>query len=118
MPLAFPKNVRRVPKFLDDDGVFRYPDKREVCQLTSKKGMDEYVRRKRVMWERQGKTCIICGNPLAWGMAMFEHQDGRGFSGSHRDDRVEKDGKPYNGVAHALCNSEKGSKRIDYFEVP
>jgi len=44
----------------------------------------------------------------------FEHQDGRGMGGSHRDDRIEIDGKPYNGAAHGKCNSDKGSKRVDY----
>lgn len=63
------------------------------------------------MWERQGKTCRICGRKLALGEAVFEHEDGRGFNGSHRDDRIEIDGQPKNGAAHPLCNTQKGSRR-------
>jgi hypothetical protein len=47
-------------------------------------------------------------------VATFEHQDGRGMGGGHRDDRIEIDGKPYNGAACLSCNGSKGSKRIDY----
>jgi hypothetical protein len=36
------------------------------------------------------------------------------MGGSTRDDRIEKDGQPYNGAAHWKCNNEKGSKRINY----
>lgn len=107
---AFPKpcQIRKVP-----EAVRVLRDGREVCNLLTKAGRDEYERRKRVMWERQGKRCFLCGERLAWGEAMFEHWDGRGHGGGHRDDRIEKDGKPYNGVAHPLCNSLKGSKRYN-----
>jgi hypothetical protein len=96
---------------------------REVCNLTCKAGRDEYERRKRVMWERQGKTCCICGLKLRWAEAQFEHQEGRGFNGGHRDDRIWKlnvdTGKmePYNGVAHPMCNSRKGSQRTAYIDA-
>lgn len=111
-----------------------YPDGREVCNLRTTEGMDEYLRRKRVMWERQGRRCCLehvvagCRGKLAWKDAMFEHEEGRGFDGAHRDDRIERmnpaTGKmePVNGVAHAWCNSLKGSTRIKYntalYEAP
>lgn len=46
----------------------------------------------------------------------FEHVDGRGIGGGHRDDRIWlPDGDrmiPYNLAAHVKCNMAKGSKRI------
>ena len=102
----------------------RFDDGREVCDLLTTTGRDEYESRKRKMWLRQKKRCCLerrvfgCPGVLRWGDAVFEHQDGRGMSGGHRDDRIEKDGKPYNGVAHAACNSLKGSRRIEYHEGP
>jgi hypothetical protein len=104
----------------------RLADDREICNLLTKAGRDEYFRRLRVMWLRQGKHCCLegwvkgCPGYLKIAEATFEHQDGRGMDGGHRDDRIErldkKTGqmKPYNGVAHWQCNREKGSVRIDY----
>lgn len=101
-------------------------DGREICNLRTKAGHDEYVRRKRAMWERQKRRCCLegkikeCPGYLRWSDAVFEHQDGRGDGGGHRDDRIEKPDpetgkmKPYNGVAHPWCNMLKGSQRIDY----
>jgi hypothetical protein len=97
-----------------------FKDGREACNLLTKSGRDEYGRRLREMWERQGKRCCLegvikeCPGKLALSDAVFEHQDGRGFSGGHRDDRILKNGKFYNGAAHAWCNSRKASCRIDY----
>ena len=95
-------------------------------------GRAEYFRRIRVMWERQGgqnaaMCCLYgkvegCPGRLAWKDATFEHEDGRGHGGGHRDDRIEKpdpktgEMKPYNGAAHNLCNIRKGSRRINYNE--
>lgn len=131
MILAFPKpgQVKRKRKYLDDDGVFRFPDGREVCDLNSAKGRAEYMRRKRLMWERQAGICCLAGEApmcpvkLNWGDAMFEHEGGRG--GGKRDDRIEvieeRNGltikRIQNGVAHAKCNSWKGSRRISYNEI-
>ena len=72
---AFPKpsQQKRTPKYLCEDGVFRYPDGREVCKLTSKKGMDEYIRRKRVAWEEQKGICPLCHLRLNWGDATVDH---------------------------------------------
>jgi hypothetical protein len=44
----------------------------------------------------------------------FEHEAGRGMNGGHRDDRIEKDGKWYNGAAHLWCNNLKSGKRMNY----
>lgn len=101
-----------------------FKDGREICNLLTKPGRDEYDRRKRAMWERQRRRCCLegwiedCPGNLKLAEAVFEHQDGRGMNASHRDDRIEKDGKPYNGVAHAWCNTKKGGVRINYHEVP
>ena len=104
--------------------VFR--DGREVCNLLTKEGRDEYQRRKRVMWERQGRRCCLegwvagCPGRLKLADAVFEHQAGRGMGGAKRDDRIwkrdAKTGKmvPVNGVAHAWCNSVKGSRKMEY----
>jgi hypothetical protein len=95
-------------------------DGREVCNLLTKDGRDEYDKRKRIMWKRQKKRCCLfgfidgCSGDLPWSDAMFEHESGRGMSGGHREDRIEIDGKWVNGVAHARCNSLKGSRRIYY----
>jgi hypothetical protein len=32
----------------------------------------------------------------------------RGIGAAWRDDRIEKDGLPWNGAAHWICNVEKG----------
>lgn len=94
-----------------------------MVSLLTKAGRDEYARRKRLMWLRQGKRCCLegwikgCPGKLALADAVFEHEAGRGMDGGHRDDRTLKDGKPYNGVAHAWCNSLKGSRRMNYNDV-
>lgn len=108
-------------------------DGREICNVLTKAGRDEYIRRLRVMWERQGRRCCLeknvgsCPGYLKISDAVFEHQDGRGHDAGHRDDRIEKpdrvtgEMKPYNGAAHARCNILKASIRIDYtnfYEVP
>ena len=113
--IAFPKpkDIKKKP-----DAVRIMKDGREICRLNIKAGMDEYVRRKRVMWERQDKRCCLeglvpcCPGRLNWGEATFEHSDGRGHGGGHRDDRIEVDGKPQNGVSHPQCNIAKSSVRL------
>lgn len=119
-----PKDIRREPEVVRKvyrNGVLV----REQCNLLTKAGMEEYRRRVRVMWERQGKRCCLegrapgCPGRLAWSDAMFEHEDGRGMGGGSRDDRIEKPDKdgvmrPYNGAAHPQCNTWKGSQRISY----
>ena len=113
-PLRYPKRAKEPVRVMRDG--------REVCDLNSKRGMDEYLSRKRAMWERQHHVCCICRDFLSWKDAFFEHENGRGSGGGHRDDRIEVDGKWQNGAAHALCNSAKGSRRGTYneqfYEVP
>ena len=102
-----PNQMRAVPKFLCDDGVFRYPDGREVCKLDCKKGMDEYLRRKRVVWEQQQKICPLCHKPLTLGDSTVDHREPRKMGGSARDDRQENIQ-----AVHLICNTLKGSRRI------
>lgn len=112
---AFPKpsQTRRVPKFLDEDGVFRFPDGREVCKLDSKKGMDEYIRRKRLAWEQQKGICPICHLQLFWKDATVDHIKPRKSGGSARDDRQENIA-----AVHGLCNATKGSRRSGFYGIP
>lgn len=127
---AFPKpsQTKRAPKFLCEDGVFRYPDGREVCDLKTKKGADEYQARKRAMWDLQGKKCAlqitaICRQRQGrWPVneVTFDHQRGRGAG--KQDDRIwaMKDGQMtrQNAAVCPWCNCEKGSRKIPYIDAP
>ncbi len=84
-----------------------YPGGREVCQDNAA-GWREYARRIQVMVERQKYRCCLCKGRLAQADATFEHQRRRGMHAAFRDDRIEKDGLPWNGAAHWICNSQKG----------
>jgi 5-methylcytosine-specific restriction endonuclease McrA len=112
---AFPKpsQHRAVPKFLCDDGVFRFPDGREICDQKSKKGRDEYHRRKRKAWEDQRGICAICHLQLNWGDTTNDHIKPRKSGGSERDDRQEN-----LAAVHWKCNIERGSKRSGFYDVP
>lgn len=97
-------------------GVFYKADGREVCDKSAA-GKVEYNRRKEVMWRRQHAICGLrisfrCPVFMTLEQATFEHQDGRGMGGAKRDDRIEIDGEPYNMVACAFCNMEKGSRSL------
>lgn len=87
--------------------VRRYPDGREVCQENSA-GYREYTARIKKMLERQNHKCCLCGKRVSRHDATFEHQRRRGMGSAFRDDRIEKDGLPWNGAAHWICNTEKG----------
>lgn len=91
------------------------PNGRQVCTQTAA-GRREYVLRTEQMWERQLGLCSLCNLPMRREEATYEHQDGRGIGGGHRDDRIEIDGKPYNSAAHGFCNCVKGSIRLDKFK--
>ena len=110
-----PKQLKTVPV-----AVRTAKDGREIVNLLCKAGRDEYVRRKRLMWERQGRFCCLygfipgCPGKLRWEDAMFAHEIPRGHGGGARDDRTEIDGKWLNGVAHPQCNSLAGSRRIKF----
>lgn len=86
--------------------------------MSHKAGRDEYARRKRVMWERQGGICSLMitadcrrkQGKVPFNECSFEHTVGRG--GGKRDDRIEIDGKPNNSIACWWCNSKKGSRSL------
>ena len=125
---AFPKpsQTRRVPKFLGDDGVYRYPDGREICDQKSKKGRDEYQSRKFKMYYRQRSICnlqihVYCKQRQGcWPKSeiQFDHEAGR--TSGKQDDRIEvldpETGKIkwQNAAVCAWCNTLKGSQRMPY----
>lgn len=86
---------------------------REICQSNAA-GRREYRERIRKMVIRQDFRCAICMGYIETFTGTFDHQDGRGSGGGHRDDRIEIDGKPYNAALCINCNSEKGSKRYHW----
>ncbi len=106
-PVPKPKKPRK-------PAVQVFPDGREVCNLNFKRGREEYQRRKLAMYIRQRQMCAICGIYLFVTGWDFDHEDGRGMGGGHRDDRIEKDGKRYNAAVCSVCNMLKGSQRIPY----
>lgn len=83
---------------------------REVCQDNSA-GDREYKARTDAMQKRQGGHCALC--PWYLGVT-FDHQDGRGAGGGHRDDRIEIDGKWHNAALCHTCNMAKGSRRYSW----
>lgn len=95
----------------------------EQCNQLTKEGRDEYERRKRIMWERQGRECCLkghivsCPGKLNWADVVFAHEIPRGHGGGSHDDRIVIDGKWRNGAAHARCNSLQGSRRISFNEA-
>jgi hypothetical protein len=91
------------------------PGGREVCSKTPL-GQREYRSRTETMWHRQKGICSICLNPMRIDEATYEHEDGRGMGGGHRDDRVVIDGKQHNSACHGLCNVKKGSVRLEKFK--
>lgn len=104
---AKPKKRKVLPPFLKKN------DKRVVCNMKSAAGKRQYQEWISYMWVRDG-ICCICKKPIEPEECTFEHTDLR--SGGRRDDRPEYT-KPNgqvirNGVAHGLCNSQKGSRRI------
>lgn len=108
------------PKDRGNVAVMVYADGREKCLMHTGGGKAAYNWRIRQMAERQEQVCCLYGHIegcpgtlLGYG-ATFEHEDGRGMGGAKRDDRIEKDGMPYNGAAHWQCNQDKGSRYIDY----
>ena len=119
-----PKDQKQRRKYLDDDGVYRYPDQREICDQKSKKGRDEYQRRKFVMFNRQKGLCGLqispqCksnGGKMSKLYCQFGHEVSRG--GGKQDDRIEIDGKPHNRALCPWCNSLQGSRKMSIFIDP
>ncbi len=94
--------------------------------MLTKQGRDEYGRRVREMWERQGRKCGLqiasqCkerNGRLLINEAQFEHSMGRGMGGAKRDDRiVDDDGKPMNMAVCGWCNMLKGSRPVTDFDL-
>jgi hypothetical protein len=88
-------------------------DGRWICNLKSAEGKRMYQAFIFDMWNKQAFACCLCRKPLSFEEATFEHTDLRG--GGRRNDLPEYT-KPNgqvirNGVAHGICNSQKGSKR-------
>jgi hypothetical protein len=117
-----PKQIRaKVKRKPPAPWIMIYPDGREVLNLDTKQGMQEYRNRVGLMLIRQGGRCCLvdfigaCFGPLQFEAAQFEHENGRGMGGAHRDDRIVlPDGTRQNGAACPHCNTAKGSRRINY----
>jgi hypothetical protein len=99
-------------------GVQVFPDAREVC-LDTASGRREYKRRTKVMGDRQGWLCAICGepfdsqNPLR--VPTFDHERARGAGGGFRDDSLTyPDGRPRNAALCYVCQGFKGSRRFEW----
>lgn len=117
MKLAYPKPKDQ--KRRKSEAVRTFRDGREVTQPNAA-GYAEYSRRKYLMLERQGFKCATQCSPLCETRgnlgylgpedATFGHVDGRGMGGAKRDDRIMKDGKPYNEAQCQYCNDMLGSK--------
>lgn len=86
---------------------------REVCSKTPR-GRAEYARRVSEMADRQGNLCAIFQRYMT--APTFDHQDGRGFNGSIRNDALEIDGKWNNAAVCYGCNAEKASRRFEWRE--
>jgi 5-methylcytosine-specific restriction endonuclease McrA len=110
MTVAFPK-PKDIKKVKPAVKVMR--DGREKCDLTTKGGRDEYERRKRKAWEDQKHICAICHKPLNWADTTADHKSPRGMGGGSRDDRQEN-----LAAVHWGCNTQKGSRRSGFYDVP
>lgn len=97
-------------------GVVIFDDDREVCERSTIAGRREYINRREAMRQRQNCRCPMCNCYLCEDEARFEHQDGRGMGGGHRDDRIERDGEWFNAALCETCNSEKGSQRYCWMD--
>lgn len=94
------------------DGCFRrFADGREVC-LSTIPGRVEYQLRTVEMAKRQNWICPLCSLRMTEEDMSFDHERPRGMGAAFRDDRIVKDGKPYNFASHMLCNGERGSRRM------
>src|SRR5271156_2665054 len=117
--IGFPK-----PKKPPKPAIRVFRDNREVCNMLTKAGRDEYAGRVRAMWERQGRKCGLYISPqckarggrLLIDEATFDHSYGRGMGGGKRNDAIlDANGKWLNQAVCCWCNSLKGSRSIDYF---
>lgn len=108
---TFPKPGRRKRQWLT---VMR--DQREVLDLETRKGQQEYRLRTTKMWQRQNGICPLCGHRIPWEQASFDHEVPRGMGGAMRDDRIEiiANGQVVyqNQCVHLKCNILRGSRRM------
>jgi len=85
---------------------------RQVCTAT-KGGRREYQRRREQMEIRQNFKCAICGRIFL--VMTFDHEVGRGYGGSYRDDRiVDANGNWINAALCETCNTFKASRRYSW----
>jgi hypothetical protein len=116
-----PKDIKHVIPFMKV-----FPDGREILNVRVKAGLDEYIRRKLEMWDRQGRRCALQMTEICkqrqgrWPQdeITFDHFNGRS-AGKH-DDRIylldPKTGKMVwsNSSVCSWCNCARGSRRIPY----
>lgn len=115
---SIPKLSRKAKKErASKESVKVFPGGREVCQRNPG-GHREYQNRLCDMVERQNDRCAICLKRFTeFLLPTFEHQDGRGSNGGHRDDRIWlADGTPFNAALCSTCNTAKGSRRYHWIE--
>jgi hypothetical protein len=118
---AFPKpsQIKKVKPYIKV-----FPDGREILDLKTRAGADEYQRRKFEMWDRQGKRCAlqitdICKQRQGrWPQdeVVFGHSFSRGMGGGKRNDAiVDNMGKPLNMALCSWCNSKQASRPVTDF---
>lgn len=102
-----------------------YSDGKEVLNLKTKRGREEYDRRTMAMWERQGHKCALvihqfCKENRGKWQPMeifFDHENLRGVG--RQDDRIEitdPDTGAVRQLNHAVCswcNTQRGSQKWD-----
>jgi hypothetical protein len=108
--IAHPKPAKRKAVAVE-----RFPGGREVCNKLLTDGRNEYRNRTMDMADRQKGLCAICLLPMQEEIT-FDHQAGRGFGGSNRDDRIDINGKWKNAAVHSRCNAWKASRRYQWIE--
>jgi hypothetical protein len=114
--LPYSSIKRRTRKAKSSLAVKVYPCGREVCQNNAA-GKAEYLDRLVTMVRRQFYQCPFCKQEFGgFRHPTFDHQDGRGMGGAHRDDRIEVNGQPLNAALCSVCNGLKGSRRYFWKE--
>ena len=121
---TYMQNYLHPPKKAPKPAMKVFPDGREVLDLKTKVGADEYQRRKLQMFDRQGGRCGLqispqCkarGGRLLRAECQFGHEVSRG--GGKRDDRIEIEGRPVCRALCPWCNSLQGSRKMSEFVNP
>lgn len=89
---------------------------RMICNQDTAEGRRKYDHLRECLWRRQKGVCLICRIRMVLIASTFDHEHGRGFGGSNRDDRIyvrDANGrlKWQNAALCVDCNTKKGSKR-------